>query len=193
MKQKKKKVVHYITSLKWGGAEYILYHLVKSFLFEYNQIVLYVYDGPYRKKLESLGIRCVKVIGFFSVYDPFFWYQSYRLIKDIAPNLIHTALWSSTVVGRVIGKLLSIPIVSVYHGNVDQQGFIRNFFDRMTFGLSQNCVVSSAVAQSLELISVQRKEVVIIENGIDMKLPVAIGEEFNSRNLQVKDEKFFVV
>jgi len=193
MKQKKKKIVHYITSLKWGGAEYILYQLVKSFLFEYHQTVLYVYDGPYRKKLEKLGINCVQVSGFLSTYDPFFWYQSYGLIKNISPNLIHTALWSSTIVGRIVGKLLSIPVISVYHGNVDQQGAIRNFFDRISFDLSQNCAVSSGVAQSLELISVQQKEVIIIENGIDMKVPVAISEKFNNKNLQIKDDRAFVV
>ena len=161
------KLVHFSSSLKRGGAEAILSSLVHGLQDSFDQTVLYIHDGPHRHTIEQLGITCIQIRGTISTYDPLFVMRLYKLVRTLKPDLIHTLLWAATVSGRVIGHMLAIPVVTVYHGNLDQDGLFRNRLDRLTMPLSTtNCAVSSGVAQSIKTVS-PHTSVSIIHNGID--------------------------
>jgi len=166
-KNKKKHIVHFTSSLKRGGAEGVLHSLVVGLQDTYTQTVLYIHDGPYRKKIEACGVVCIQVKGMLTRYDPYFLYSVYKALQKLKPDGVHTLLWAATIAGRVVGCMLSIPVVTVYHGNLDQDGRVRNFFDRLTVSLSTvNCAVSSGVAGSLREIAPEVTPYVI-HNGID--------------------------
>jgi glycosyltransferase involved in cell wall biosynthesis len=62
-----------------------------------------------------------------------------------------------------------IPVVSVYHNNVDQDGYVRSLFDRLTLFLTaHNVAVSEQVAQSItERSWLPAKRISVITNGIE--------------------------
>jgi len=164
----KPRIVHFTSSLKRGGAEGILYSLVAGLQDSFEQTVLYIHDGPYRHKLDALGIKCIKISGVFHTYDPGIFIRLYRELRRIRPHLMHTLLWAATVTGRVVGRLLAIPVVSIYHGNVDQDGLIRNIADRYTLSLSKNGAVSPGVVKSIHT-CLAKVPVMVIPNGIACK------------------------
>lgn len=162
----KSKLVHITSSLQRGGAELVLSRIVRGLCTAFDQTVIYIHDGPQRAEIESYGVQCIQITGAMQTYDPFFFYRLYVLIKQLSPDLMHTLLWAATVSGRCIGTMLSVPVVSMYHGNVDQDGWVRNFCDRITFSSSTiNGAVSPGVADSLRLLT-SRPSAHIIPNGI---------------------------
>ncbi len=161
------RLVHFTSSLKRGGAEAILSSLVQGLQHSFNQTILYIHDGPHRHTIERLGVNCIQVQGVVSTYDPLFLMRLYKIVCTLKPDVLHTLLWAATVSGRIVGRMLNIPVVSVYHGNVDQDGGLRNRLDRLTMPLSTvNCAVSSGVAQSIKTLS-PNTSVSVIHNGID--------------------------
>lgn len=168
-------VVHFTSSLARGGAEAILSSLVKGLNGSFYQVVLYIHDGPHRKDIEQLGIECIQIRGLITTYDPWFFIRLYKVLKRIKPSILHTLLWSASVSGRLVGSLLRIKIVTMYHGNVDQNGRLRNFFDQHTLSLSHiNAAVSLGVSKSVKTLY-SPAQLHVIHNGIDCDaMPVII-------------------
>jgi len=111
--QKKIKLLHITSSLKMGGAESLLCDLIKNMdheMFEHH--VIYFHDGPHSVCLKELGIPIYQIKGLISLYDPLFCTRLYKLVKKIKPDCIHTLLWVANVSGRIIARLLKIPIAS---------------------------------------------------------------------------------
>jgi hypothetical protein len=72
----KLKVLHLTTSLKMGGAETILYDLLRNMDNGlYENYVIYFYDGPFVDKLKNLEIPTYQVKGLFCKYDPIFMFR----------------------------------------------------------------------------------------------------------------------
>lgn len=196
--QKKIKLLHITSSLKIGGAEAVLCDLIQNMdhaLFEHH--VIYFHDGPHSVNLKKLGIAMHHVKGALSLYDPLFIARLYRIIKSIKPDCMHSLLWSANIAGRIMARLLGIPIVSAMHNNVDQDGAFRGMLDRMTLSLAHKLIaVSPGVAQSI----IKRdswlpaKKIVIIQNGIDIdRLHQNSLKAAKSRNdLGLKREHFII-
>lgn len=165
------KLLHITSSLKMGGAEAVLCDLIEGLgSDEFEHQVIYFHDGPRMKQLRAMGVPLYQVKGFVCLYGPFFFVRLLQLIKKLCPDGIHSLLWSANVTSRVIARLLSIPHISVYHNNSDQNGRIRNLIDQLTRRFSTRLVaVSDEVAQSIGLSNARLKpsSVVVINNGID--------------------------
>lgn len=175
------RILHVTSSLKIGGAETVLCTLLEQLprdRFEHH--VIYFHDGPMRARIEMHGIPLYPVSGLLALYDPFFWISLYSLIKQINPNHIHSLLWAANVASRVVARLLAIPVTSVYHNNVDQDGTLRNLLDRWTVCFAHALVaVSDDVADSLcaNAPYIQRESVHVIKNGVDYHEITRIGKE----------------
>lgn len=163
------KLVHVTSSLAIGGAEKVLYLLVKELMhYDFDQVVFYFHEGPYVQQLERLGIKTVCITGKWYRYDLFFFVRLVRAIQAERPRVIHSLLWAANVSVRLCAKLLGIAVVTVYHNNVDQDGCIRSFFDRLTLCYATHIVaVSDQVKESIvkRMPAVQRP-VSVITNGI---------------------------
>ncbi len=168
------KLVHFTASLKIGGAETVLYNLAQNLLpNHFEQTVLYIHDGPYRKKLQELGIPCFQISGYLFRYDPVFFWRVYRILKKLNPDCLHTLLWAANCAGRIAARLLKIPLVCVYHNNVDQDGLLRNLLDRFTLITAQHTAttlvaVSDEVAGSINrAYGFKIPAVRVIKNGVN--------------------------
>lgn len=164
------KVAHVTSSLMRGGAEKVLYLLIKELQkHDISQVVFYFHDGPYVQEIEQLGITTHQIKGWLWRYDPIFFLRLYKALRHQKPAVIHSLLWAANVSARICGWLQRIPVISVYHNNVDQDGLIRSFFDRITLGYADHIIaVSDQVKSSLHnRVGVQ--SVTVIPNGIDIQ------------------------
>ena len=149
-------VLHIITSLKIGGAESSLRNLLKHFKSDKNNktdhCVIYFHDGPNSLEIKNLGIPTYHIQGIFSAYDPIALYRLLKLIYEkIQPDIIHSALWSSNIISRVIGWLLKIPVICDLHSDCSHHGKLRNFLERIALNLPCRFVaVSNSVKDSFE-------------------------------------------
>ncbi len=166
----KKRLLHIITGLNRGGAEAVLYQLLKHLDSNYfEHTVIYFNSGPYVEKIQKLPVKTYHITGLIAHYDPFFIYKLFKITQEIKPDYIHTLLWSANFLGRILASWYKITHVEVFHNNIDQNGFIRNFLDRITAKYHGHIVaVSDGVAQSLTLYApwFTKPTVKIIKNGI---------------------------
>ncbi len=198
MNDRRIKLVHLTSSLKIGGAERILYDLVTHLdhqQFEHH--VIYFHAGPYVEMLCRNNIPVYQVTGLFFQYDPLFFWRLYRLIKTLKPDCLHTLLWAANVLGRLIARMGGITCVSVFHNNVDQDGWIRNLIDTLTLPYADKLIaVSEHVKRSIQerhaWLPAQRLHV--IPNGIDAEAVRACAKHAQKTRaaLGLSDEHFVI-
>lgn len=194
----KVKLVHLISSLQVGGAEAVLYALVKKLdKRSFNQTVIYFHEGPYAKIIRDLGIKTLRVKGLLFPYDPVFFFRLFREIKNASPDCLHTVLWSAGFVGRIIAHLLKIPVVHALHNAIDHNGWVRNSLDWITAAWSEYVVaVSGSVAGSIKEKAPWYKQttVTLIHNGIDSSLVAKLSREQQKTRKQFGlSEKHFII
>ena len=190
MQTKKNKVLHITSSLKMGGAERVLYQLVKAPLFEH--VVFYFHHGPFVERIADLGVRAIRIDGLICRYDPVFFWRLFCAVRKENPDLIHALLWAANIAARICAFLLNKPVITAYHNNVMQDGFIRGLLDRLTLKLSRKHIaVSEAVAQSLyeRATWLPATRVQVISNGIAMP-PDGLG--LQKKDLGLDDDTFVV-
>ncbi len=173
-------LLHITSSLKMGGAEAVLYELINGLgNDEFEHYVIYFYGGPWEVKLRELGVQLYHVRGGICLYDPVFCARLYKTIKRINPESIHSLLWAANVSSRVVARMLSIPHVSVYHNNIDQDGKLRNWLDKLTRRFSRQLVaVSQEVAQSVVVTDrrLSLDNILVVRNGVNAADLLSIGE-----------------
>lgn len=100
-----KKIVHIITDLNSGGAEHMLFKVLKSVnRTKYKHIVISLMDkGVYGEQLEELGIEVICINMTLKNIFP-----SIKGIKDICKDasIIDTWLYHADLVGFIISKIL---------------------------------------------------------------------------------------
>jgi glycosyltransferase involved in cell wall biosynthesis len=168
---RKIKVLHLITGLKIGGAESALCNFLEHDADKnYSHRVLYFYNGPNVYRLKDLNIPTKQIVGLLSPYDPIAFVRIIKEIKKIKPDIIHAALWSATILGRLAGAITNVPVICDIHGDCSHHGTIRNALDTITLPLAKHFV---AVAPSVKEAFIKqfgpRKNISVILNGIDAK------------------------
>jgi glycosyltransferase involved in cell wall biosynthesis len=181
------KILHLITGLNIGGAESALFNFLTAVCqnqTKYNSEhhVAFFHTGPNAAKIQSLGIPTYHITGWISPYDPVGYYKLTKLIRNIKPDILHTSLWSSNIIGRLLAQKFTIPLVSDLHGNCQAEGRLRNFFDRATVkhagliaAVSEdvkaayiNSIVNTVTSPDLQ--ESIRSRMSVIKNSIDAKL-----------------------
>lgn len=164
------KLVHVITSLEIGGAQAVLFDLIIQLKKKgYEQTLIYLHDGPYKKRFAAEEILLIQLRGIVSSFDLVAWYRLIEILRKLKPDCIHTVLWGANWLGRLAARLLGIPCVVSLHNNYDQNGIIRNLIDRLVcYKTVRVIAVSQEVKESFQG-HYSARESVIILNGIDVK------------------------
>ncbi len=168
------KLVHFTSSLQIGGAERVLFDLITHLdnsIYEHS--VVYIHDGPYRNRLEDLGIKTYCVRGLLFRYDPWLFVRLRYLFKKLKPDVIHTLLWSANVAGRLVARGMRIPCITVLHNNCEQNGFMRNSIDKIMPYMHETIVaVSQEVKQSaVRHLWISAHKIKVITNGVHLNKP----------------------
>jgi glycosyltransferase involved in cell wall biosynthesis len=163
------RILHIISNLGMGGAESLLCEHIRILHAQgIENDVLYFHDGILLSEVKKYAKEVRQIKGLVSLYDPFFFVRLWVSIRELNPDCIHTWLWAANFTGRIIGSLLKIPVLCSLHNNVDQNGSMRVFLDRLTWNYAHQYVaVSQGIIASLEEQNIPTKKVKVIYNGID--------------------------
>ncbi|TAJ10891.1 MAG: glycosyltransferase [Nitrospirae bacterium] len=115
---KRFRILHLIEDLGSGGAERLLYtNLSRLDRKQFDGLVVYLYDQNdfWNEPIRRLGYPVV-CLQLRSIYDlPLGIIRLWRLLKHERVDLIHAHLYGANIIGRIIGRLRGIPVLSSLH------------------------------------------------------------------------------
>lgn len=161
------RIAHVISSLKRGGAEVVLASLLNHPTFDTDEhYVIYFHDGPLVEQLSKKNIHLYHIP--YGLFFPFrFLYRLYA----IKPDIIHALLWFSIVCSALSSMLLRIPVVGIFHNNIEQNSTYKNYLDWIVLRLlTRYGAVSQAVADGVCTYHpwLDRTRITVLHNGIDL-------------------------
>ena len=111
----KKKICHISgTTIPGGGPEHIYQLLKRLNRDEWEVLLCTSQDGPYWEKFDSIGIKAYNLtLRKISLNTAF---QLFHVLRKEKPDIIHTHGKGPGFYGRIIGKILNIPVVHTFHG-----------------------------------------------------------------------------
>ena len=169
------RVAYVIGELGKGGAEYQLYELVRGLdrARVDPAVVVLAAGGYWAGPIRELGVVVEEIAGRGSA-DVGRLRRLRMALRRLAPDVLHTVLWSGNCYGRVAALGLGIPVVVAAERNVIArpawQVAVERVLDRSTDAYLVN---SSAVADGL--VTRERlpaAKIRVVRNGIDLaRLP----------------------
>lgn len=170
----KTRVLQLIDGLNIGGAEMILLELVKGLRERgFDVAVGYSTPGPLAERLLADGVDVVQLPRLARV-DPLLFINTYRLVKDFRPQIVHTHLFKSDFHGRLAAHLAGVPVVLSTLHSTDRwaqkfplgllYGWTAKFADRLI-------AVSDDLSQfHQKYTQVAARKFITIENGVDLEV-----------------------
>lgn len=178
----KTKIVHIISNLSIGGAQLLLFDILKTLQSETNyDITLITIDsGFYKEKFTSAGINVIDIYS-KGLVNPLIYLRLKKFLSALKPHIVHTHLLKADFYGRLAAKRLGIKhifstchndstvhITSVFSGEV-----IFNKIDNWVLKYSNSKIV--AISQNVKQYLLNRLDknlhsrIKVIYNGIDIK------------------------
>ncbi|MGD9497488.1 MAG: glycosyltransferase family 4 protein [Armatimonadota bacterium] len=110
-------VLHFIYSLRTGGAERSCVEICTNLPAEYTPVVCATRGGPYEAELRGAGIEVIT----FAPPDehprwPLVAARIVRVLRQVKPDLVHTHLYHSNVLALTAASLLGVPGVGHLRG-----------------------------------------------------------------------------
>ena len=174
MNNSKIKIVYMSNSLGPGGAQMMLYRLLARIDREKFQpvvISLLKTEKSLQEKIEALEIK-VYVQNFKSSFDFLAYLNLYRLLKELSPNILQTQLFAADILGRIMGRLLKIPVIITSIRNVYYGSSVRYLVFKLTENFASRTVfVSKAAAERfIKMKILPEAKAKVIYNGLDPDL-----------------------
>jgi glycosyltransferase involved in cell wall biosynthesis len=169
----KKKILHLITGLEYGGAEMMLLKILPPLNDEFEHSVVCIRGrGPIGKKLTAAGIS----VSYLDLRHPLDWRiipRFHALVKSVQPDLLVTYLIHADLFGRVFGRLFGVKkiycsvrvklIQPIYLPLLVLDGLTGWFIDGYHFN-------SSSVASLYQkYFFVPSRKITLIPNGLDLR------------------------
>jgi len=166
---------------------------------DFEIIICSYYDS--QQDLASLSLKTDKELiglGATSRVDFKSWARLYRIVRDKKIDIIHTYHHLMGILGRVVGKFASTPIVVHNIGNMyNRFSLLARLFNDVTFMLVDSIIcVSKSVEQSFTLwenMLLNGKKVVIY-NGTDVSEINACATELEKKRdqLNIRQDDFVI-
>jgi len=135
------------------------------------------------RELRERGIRVV-TLGGQARFDVRVIWRLARLIREVRPDVIHAFLFWANVAGRVLGKMLGVPIlISSYRDREIWHGPLHLMIDGVTARWSDAATCCSEAVREFVISQLggEGKKFVTIPNGIDV-------DRFEVRTLLTKSD-----
>jgi glycosyltransferase involved in cell wall biosynthesis len=160
------------TTLPGGGPEHV-YQLSKRLnRNEWDIIICTLKDGPYWDKFNSIGIKTYNLaFRKLLLSTPF---KLFFILKKEKPDLVHTHGKGPGLYGRIIGKILNIPVIHTYHGfHYESLSRLKQYIhltveNFLTLITTHHIFVSKGERDRAEVIKfLDEKNSTVIHNGVD--------------------------
>lgn len=198
----KLKLTHIITSLSAGGAQVLLYELIKSSdLDRYHvEVICLGRKGSMAQKIEALGlpVHYLNVNKFFLVIS---FYRLYRHLKQTKPDIVQTWLYHANLLGGLAAKLARVKqIIWGIHHSVKSDLKYSTYLV-LKLGAWFSSIVPNRIVYSAEQAKLNHEHYgydpfnsIVITNGIDTQRYVFDGQlrQENRCKLTLSDEDFVV-
>lgn len=193
------KILYLITELEMGGAQQALFRLLSGLDRErFQPVVACLYNGrgEVGRQITQLGIRVIDV----RMARKWRWDALWRLnqlIREERPIMLHASMYHANILGRLFGRLNSIPIIIVSRRTQDFGGQWRRWINRFLANWSDRTIVVSEKVRETEIrqTNLPSEKVLTINNGIDIRnfqiLHPALREDIR-RDLGIPDNSVVI-
>jgi glycosyltransferase involved in cell wall biosynthesis len=180
------RVLQLCASLTAGGAERLIHGLARTLdrrHFTVHVCALSVVGGnAFQQEFDRDNIP-VYVVGARKMFDPRMYIKLIRYIRENNIQIIHTHLTNADFVGRIVGKILGIPVVSTMHNipkDYDMQKSYAKVLEKFTaqHAVSHLIAVSERIRQLfIQEWRIPAQTISTITNGVPLNdfLPVPEG------------------
>jgi sugar transferase (PEP-CTERM/EpsH1 system associated) len=163
--------IHLITELDTGGAQKALARLLAHLDLEQfapHVVCFYNGDKAVAQEIRALGIPVTDLDMTVKWRWDAFW-RLYRLLRYKQPVILHTWMIHANVIGRIVGRLVGVPVVISSRRNVHIGGQLREYLNRWTISLADRVIAVCELARRVEIerAKVSPDRVVTIYNGIN--------------------------
>lgn len=173
-----KKILHIITGLNGGGAETVLYRLCKNDTRNKHTVISMMDEGKYGPLLREIGIDVYTLnmragrVSFSGLI------KLYRLIKEIAPDVVQTWMYHADLIGGVIAHLAGVKKI---FWNIRHTTLEKGISKKSTFIIAKLCAKLSKIipykivccaTKALEVhanLGYQQDKLIVISNGYELE------------------------
>jgi glycosyltransferase involved in cell wall biosynthesis len=178
MLKKQLHIVHIIPSLYFGGAERFVVDLVTASDPERFRFTIISFS-PLIPLAQELNSKTTKVLvlqkrGRLSLH---LFFDLYRTLKKLQPDLVHTNMFSPDLWGRIVAGILKLPVISTEHNINFYEGWLKNSIKRWMKNWSKEYVAcSESIAEYARTIYRITRPMTVIRSGIRLEKFVHVSE-----------------
>ncbi|MEP7236256.1 MAG: glycosyltransferase [Ferruginibacter sp.] len=181
----KKTILHIINNFDRGGAETLLFSILKE-LKEYNNIVVTLYDkNQFENNLQCDKYFCLHVKSIY--FLPVKIFKLRRIIKANGVDMVHSHLYWPTFAAR-FATPRRIPMLTTIHTSVafarDYKKRIILFLDKISYKFRKSIIIGVAkgpLKQYLELLKIKPFKTYVLYNFVDTDLFNATEKSKNEK------------
>jgi len=186
------KILFLITDSHFGGAEKVVYELIKNLDREVflPELMVLKRKGEMARKVENLGIKvsCLDLgerVNFKYLFKlPFGALKLWRKFKQEKIDILHCHLFQANILGSFLGKLAKIPVIICTSHSFETRWW-RKLLNALAGRLTDNWVaISFSLKRHLEQENyLSTNKLTVIKNGIELrkeskeeKIPEQLGK-----------------
>ncbi|RJP56310.1 MAG: glycosyltransferase [Candidatus Auribacter fodinae] len=167
------KILHLTTDSAIGGTEKMIIQVAGSLNDRgFVSYVVSLKPGlPLKEQCSKMNITCLSV-EMRSKFDISALFRLYALIRDIKPDILHTYLFHSNILGRIIGRIARVPVIISGQRNVDLwRKWYHNIIDRISSRFCRYIIANSYAGQRflIDAVRMPPAKVMVIHNGVDFQ------------------------
>jgi glycosyltransferase involved in cell wall biosynthesis len=161
-------------------------------------------SGIYLKILKTENIEVIPLRGEWGKIDldPKGWIRLFGIIEKVRPNIIHSHGTKEHIISKIIGRLLGIPSIPIYHcihkisGSVNPrlglkrriyQTLYLDFLERFTSHFAyKNIAVSNSVKNNITRFGIPGEKIEVIYSGVELDDSLLRKEKVDGANGRIK-------
>ena len=178
------KVLHLITSLEVGGAQHgLLLGLPRFDSDRYEHVICSVTERMQMAgQFRQAGIE-VHSLDLSSKADLAVALRLRSLLKRLRPDILHTYLFHANVLGRIVGRIVGVPVIIGSERTIGQAGHWARLATRFTNPLTDAVEVNSETgARAIERdLRVPTGKIEVVRSGVDL---AAYGSSLNRTRIR---------
>ena len=168
---KKLKIVHLVTSLEVGGAQHnMLLGLPRLDRNRYEHHIVSIMNRmQMRPQFLKAGIG-VHTLGLSHKTDLAVALRLRSLLKQLRPDILHTYLIHGNVLGRIVGRLIGVPVIIGSELTIGQAGRLGRLVTKLTNPLTDAVEVNSETGGKAIVagLGVTSEKVEVVLPGLDL-------------------------
>lgn len=167
------RILYVIDSLGVGGAETLLLDLLDAARARgIAAHVAYFTPGPLEPEVTARAASLTR-LGSTGLRDPRALWRAWRLMRHLRPDVVHSHLTKSDLVGQMAARLAGVPLRVLTFHNTDlwrKNPVATAVYRILTRGAQRRIAVSDLVADYIvQTGTASRSAISVIANGVDMR------------------------